>query len=307
MRVLLIVAITIGSIQSGVAAEVFTDAKVLEVNRTSLSEFRAGPAASFIVNVPERVTRSLVEQPESRTLQSFPLAGIDERPVQFRVSSRLGFLDIGIDFELTTKVTVKREIRMTVLSQTQIRYRESDSDPPLPAFTSERVSQEITTAEGASILVGGFLTEREAKQLASMDALKDSPILKSLFSETPLDLVLVLTPRDVRAPAMTAVAAPGVVATPRPAAPRPAGPRPQGRYTVQVATFRNLESASALLARLEKRHQDVFIHESSTGKPMYRVRVGRLEDVQAVKQLEKLLRNEGFDPLVVSQSRGLTP
>jgi len=134
MRILFMVAFMIGHIHSAAAAEVATRARVLEVERSRLKELRGGATTSFIVNVSDGAARSLDAQ--SRTLQSFQLANVDERPVQFRISSRLGSLDVAIDFELTTRISVKREIRITVVSQTEVRRRDSDVEA-VPLFTGE--------------------------------------------------------------------------------------------------------------------------------------------------------------------------
>jgi cell division septation protein DedD len=84
------------------------------------------------------------------------------------------------------------------------------------------------------------------------------------------------------------------VAIPAPASPASA----QAAYTLQVGAFQDRAKAAALIAELEKRHQDVFIEETSAGKPLYRVRVGRLANIEEVKRLQRLLRSEGFTSFV---------
>ena len=269
----------------------------MEVDRVSLRQLQAGVGTRLITNVSESVTRSLVEGPQSRTLQSFQLTTVDLRPVQFRVSSRVGSLDVGMDFELTARVSVKREIHITLTGQMEVRHREDGGDPSPPVFTGQSIREEITTAEGASILVAGFITEREAPQLAKIEAARDSPLLKSLFSDNgqSLELVLVLTPHIVRAGTtadVTLSVAPPAVAPPSVA------PRLDTRYSLQVGAFQNRSNASALFAELTKRHQDVFIQEPSAGQPLYRVCVGRLPSIRGAKQVEKLLRSEGFTAFV---------
>jgi hypothetical protein len=204
-------------------------------------------------------------------------------------------LDLGMDFELSAAVTPKREIKFTINSQTEVRETQNERAALLPVFSSESVRREIVTAEGASVLIGGFLTEREARQLASMETLRDSPIMKFLLNEndSAVELVLVLTPHITVAPSIPAE--PLNVSTPPPAlAPAPA----QAAYTLQVGAFQDRAKAAALIAELEKRHQDVFIQETSAGKPIYRVRVGRLANIEEVKRLQRLLRSEGFTSFV---------
>jgi len=84
-------------------------------------------------------------------------------------------------------------------------------------------------------------------------------------------------------------------------------PTTQDKYTVQVGAFQSEANASAMLADLEKRHQDVFIQKTSSGRPVYRVRVGRIARVQEVRQLEKRLRQEGFNTLVAQLNASFEP
>ena len=83
------------------------------------------------------------------------LSAADARPVQFRVASRVGSMDVGIDFEFTGQVSLKREIHITVTSQTHVIYGENESLIH-PVFAGEPVRQEIITAEGSYILVAGL-------------------------------------------------------------------------------------------------------------------------------------------------------
>jgi Flp pilus assembly secretin CpaC len=289
MRGLLIIAaFIICQVHNAAASEIVAEARIVEVDRISLRQLHPGVATSFIMNVSESAGRSFVEGPQSRTVQNFQLKTVDKGPVQFRISSRVGPMDVGIDFAFTARVSDKREIKVTMTGQTGVRHRQSDTAPLATVFTGELVRDEITTAEGASILFAGFVTERDAGRLGGIEAVTDSPILKSLFGEKrqSVELVLLLTLHIVRPPAPT-----DVTFTP---APTP----PQNAYTVQVGAFQSRANAATLFADLGRRYPDVFIQEPSSGERLYRVRVGRLANVREVKQLEGVLRNEGFTTFV---------
>src|SRR5207237_7032078 len=131
-------------------------ATVLEVDQNSLRDFRAGTARGFVVNVSPTAARSMLDAAQSRTLQSFRLSAAEARPVQFRVASRVGSMDVGIDFEFTARVSGKREIHLTLSSQTHIIYGEDDI-PSHPVFAGEPVHHEIIKAEGARRVVAGMV------------------------------------------------------------------------------------------------------------------------------------------------------
>jgi cell division protein FtsN len=161
-------------------------------------------------------------------------------------------------------------------------------------FTGQSVRHEITTAEGASVAAGGLVSEEDRVQLEKVPALKDSPILKYLFAkgvDNPAEIVVLVSPRVVRAPIV-------------PAGIERISPAPalitQDRYTVQVGAFQSQANALTLLAELGKRYPDAFIQKVSADAAVYRVRVGRLSDLQDVQQLEKQLRSEGLHPLVLA-------
>jgi rare lipoprotein A len=81
-----------------------------------------------------------------------------------------------------------------------------------------------------------------------------------------------------------------------------AGPSPfVGNFTVQVGAFLSAENAERLRERLLPRYQTVFIHQyDSPNGLFYRVRVGRVPNEDAARQLAEQLRaNEDFVPFVV--------
>src|SRR5262249_40364842 len=146
------------------------------------------------------------------------------------------------------------------------------------------------TAEGASVVIAGFVSENETRQLSAMEDLRDIAMVKSLIGadDPPTQIVLILTAGIVRATPATPSAAPAVTSVPS-----------NGRYTVQVGAFQNVANAAALVGELEKRqHRDAFIEEASAGNRVYRVRVGRFADIRDVKALEAQLRKEGFHPFI---------
>src|SRR5262249_20718689 len=179
--------------------EVLTEVKVLEVDRTTLRSLAllssAGPL-NLVVNITQPLAVSIGEAQGSRTLQSFQLTTTGENTAQFRVASRGQTLDAGVNFQLMSKVSIKREISMQISSQVRVLDE-------VPVFTGQNVTQTITTADGASVLLGGFVTGSDSSQLTRIGTLQKSPLLNYVFSTEDVDepeIVLILTPHITRPP-----------------------------------------------------------------------------------------------------------
>jgi cell division septation protein DedD len=102
------------------------------------------------------------------------------------------------------------------------------------------------------------------------------------------------------------VAPPLAMVTPHPAPPlvlKPAAPMPKrnapSAYSVQVGAFKNSAKADALAERLEKDFSDVFVEEIVESTTPYRVRVGRLSNMTAARQLKQRLTQRGINSFVV--------
>ena len=74
-------------------------------------------------------------------------------------------------------------------------------------------------------------------------------------------------------------------------------------YTVQVGAFEKPDAATALVARLKKQYDVVFIEQFARIRTFYRVRVGCVPDREGAGQLAQQLRAEGFQPFIASLSR----
>jgi Flp pilus assembly secretin CpaC len=308
------------------SAEVRTQARVFEVSRSRLKDLgipiRAVSAerleSDFVVNISETSLQALMSSPGSRQLQNIQLTTVGESPAQFRIASRVSAsqptaesqrLDVGFDFRFLTQVSTKREIAMTMISQVKIRNLDIDGAESASPILGEAIRHEIMTAEGASVVAGGFVTDLDTQQLSRIATLRDSPVLKYLFpSETqdPTELLVVLTPHIVRAPEVPISApVPRAVQPPVEATIAPAVKK-NGQFTVQVAAFRSEAKARAYATELNGKYPDVFVDAldaATKGYLPYRVRIGHLPNMTAAKQLETQLRSEGLEPFVAILGR----
>lgn len=118
---------------------------------------------------------------------------------------------------------------------------------------------------------------------------------------------------EVPADPAGAAAVPAAAATPAAApkpAPQPVAAKPPtvkpggGPFTVQVAAFRDRESAERLSLQLEARGYDAYVQRSEVaGKgTWYRVRVGAFKDKEAARALaSKIERQEGRSAYVTTR------
>lgn len=112
-------------------------------------------------------------------------------------------------------------------------------------------------------------------------------------------------PKPAPPPALTPKPAPKPAAAGRPTAaakPAPADPTPaKGHFTVQVAAFRDLESAGQLVATLRGKGYPAYQLRSEPSAPdaWFRVRVGAFENRPAAETMLKKLQAEKYKAVVV--------
>ena len=300
--------------------EVVIEAIVFEVSRTSLRDLVVAASSStdetpgFAVDVSESVVRDLASSPGAKVLQSLELPANTGKVTRIRIGSRVKadsgssatddpvqYIDADIDFELTPTLLLNREISLTTSVQVLIRPEEGTTGASgHPSFGTSAKQHAVRFHEGRTVVMGGFVTDAEARELTNMPMLRESPILRYLFpnegGQSDSEVVVLFTPRIRRTLDTRAVELPPITQTSEPGSPVPnAG----ARYAVQVGAFRDQANASALLSELSARYQDVFIETFQKDQTFYRVRVGRFPFRQAALQLELQLRTDGFEPVIV--------
>lgn len=304
--------------------EVRTEARVFEVNRSRLKELGIPPRAvsaerlesDFIINIPEASLHALIPGAGTKLLQSFQLTTVGETPAEFRIASRVAagqaatespLLDVGFDFRLLIRVSLKREISMTLISQAKIRNLDTAGGESASPISGEAIRHEIATAEGASVAAGGFITGMDTQQLSRIGTLRESPVFRYLFpagNDDQPELIVVLSPHIVHFSD-----APDAARQSNPASiPTIVLPAPKGKdiktvqFTVQVAAFRTEAKAREYAMGLNRKYPDVYVDALETaakGYLPYRVRVGHLPTMNSAKELENQLRRESLEPLVV--------
>ena len=75
-----------------------------------------------------------------------------------------------------------------------------------------------------------------------------------------------------------------------------------GNFTFQVGAFMDRENAEQLKAQLARKYKHVHIAAFDDGQSTYyRVRVGRFTNVDQARQKEKILIEDGYEPIIVAE------
>jgi len=182
-----------------------------------------------------------------------------------------------------------------------------------------RDSGDTNTADAAVGTMPDF--QLPPVQSASPKRLAGSPLRDKFLADTPYEVTI--TPPEnpnaskhskptagagkARSTGGTAGQAPIVPMRPAAAAIRSAVSRGKatprrGRIALQVAAFRNLDSADELKALLARRFDDVYVSKIlSGGTPLYRVRVGNFREASETQPLRKRLQAAGYASFRVTE------
>jgi DedD protein len=137
----------------------------------------------------------------------------------------------------------------------------------------------------------------QAEAMPVDEILPDTPAPEPVAAPVPPPARPAAAPKA--APATTRVTA-AAGAPEGAAAPAPArAARPAGAWTVQVTALRQRTDADAMARRLVGRGYDAYVDATTSGVPMYRVRVGSFTDQREAERMkERLERNEKFNPFI---------
>jgi len=75
----------------------------------------------------------------------------------------------------------------------------------------------------------------------------------------------------------------------------------EGPFTIQVASFKELENAYRLKRILEYSYRNVYIQKRwIRGERFYRVRIGRFYEIERARAVAKKLASEGYEVIIMS-------
>ncbi len=190
--------------------------------------------ADFYLAVPSAIVHFLESDSETKLIAKPQLRGAegqkitlnlgDQIPVPSTVFTPLAtggantnpltsfnYKDVGINVEMTPRVTVEGDIILDLLVENSTRSGDVNiAGQNLPSFGSRKVTTRLRLRDGESNLLAGLLREDERRLLSGLPGLIHVPILNRLFAMngpneiTQTDIVMLLTPRIVRTQEITA-------------------------------------------------------------------------------------------------------
>ncbi len=75
-----------------------------------------------------------------------------------------------------------------------------------------------------------------------------------------------------------------------------------GNFTFQIGAFIDRQNAEKLKAELGENHKNSHIAEFDSGsETFYRVRVGKFSTLEQARAYEKILTDDGYDPIIIAE------
>ena len=126
------------------------------------------------------------------------------------ISTQFQYIDVGVNLDITPKVHGNRDVTLKVKVEiSAVTSRVNVGGLEQPVIGQRKVEEEIRLREGEMNILGGILETQETTSMAGIPGLSQIPILKHFFSSTRTEVsqnevLIVMTPRIVRLPRMTA-------------------------------------------------------------------------------------------------------
>ena len=181
-------------------------------------EFRARLSEALVRSISTLTVRASDNQPASLLVgERFPVVNAIYSPA-FAADIQQGqqpgtlinpvpsftFEDIGIKLQVTPRIHSGQEISLHV--KAQVRSLTGQTFSGLPSFSNRETEQVVRVRNGQATLITGVLSREERSSLVGTPFLAEVPVLGTLFGQrtqetTETDVIMVLTPHILRAPA----------------------------------------------------------------------------------------------------------
>lgn len=204
---------------------------------TSVTLSRLGRLSSndYSVILPGATLNALMTDSRTKILQNPQVRASDGQPAKLRIGERIPiatgsfqpgiggvginplvntqfqYTDVGVILEITPKVHAGREVSMKVLVEiSAVTQRVNLGGIEQPVIGQRRVEEEIRLREGEVNILGGIIETQETRSVAGVPLLGQIPFFRYFFSTEKKDIaesevLIVLTPRIVRMPDITAL------------------------------------------------------------------------------------------------------
>ncbi len=161
------------------------------------------------------------------------------------VNTQFQYQEVGVNIDITPRVHANREVSLKVsIEVSSVTGKTNIGGIEQPIISQRKIEHDVRLREGEVNVLGGLMEESQTKSISGWPGLSKIPFLRYFFSSESVDtaeneVLIVLTPRIIRLPDITAVNLRAVSAgtdanpqvrrvdeMPKPPAPTPQ-PRPQ--------------------------------------------------------------------------------
>lgn len=183
--------------------------------------------SDFYLSVPSAVIRFLEADAQTKLIAKPQLRGSEGQKLQLNLGDKIpvpsttyvplvaggtatspftsfNYTDVGINLEITPRVTLEGDIIMDLMVQSSTRGQDVNiAGQNLPSFGNRQVTTKLRLRDGESNLLAGLLREDERRSLRGFPGAIHVPVLKQLFSanDTAIaqtDIIFLLTPHIIR-------------------------------------------------------------------------------------------------------------
>jgi SPOR domain len=236
--------------------EVLFEARVLSVPYASLGPLGLLPpdsgqgaavnTKSFLIPLAEPEVRSLLDNPQTKSLHNLSLHATSGSRTQFRIDTRIPgnssasiqtYFLLGIGIEATATVQPPRLVSLLAGSAVQIRRGPAPDGGLAPLlFETPLTRHEVRIPDGMTVLIGGFVASSNVPPIPEMASVPGNPVLNYIVPKGPKkeddpEIVVMLTPRLV-----------GTIDSVPPVIPAPAStPTVPARITAEPAPSPSIE------------------------------------------------------------------
>jgi general secretion pathway protein D len=183
--------------------------------------------SDFYFSVPSAVVHFLEADAQTKLIAKPQLRGSEGQKLQLNLGDKIpvpsttyvplvaggtatspftsfNYTDVGINLEITPRVTLEGDIIMDLMVQSSTRGQDVNiAGQNLPSFGNRQVTTKLRLRDGESNLLAGLLREDERRSLKGFPGAIHVPVLKQLFSSNDeainqTDIIFLLTPHVIR-------------------------------------------------------------------------------------------------------------
>jgi general secretion pathway protein D len=192
-------------------------------------------SGDYSVTLPGATVNALLTDSATQIIQNPELRSVDGQAAKLRVGDRVPvatgsfqagttasinplvntqfqYIDVGVNADITPRIHPDHEVSLKLsIEVSSVTGTSTIGGIQQPIISQRKIEHDIRLKEGEASILGGLFEHVDTKSLNGWPGLAHIPLLRYLFSSTNTDhqdneVLIVLTPRIVRLPALTQAA-----------------------------------------------------------------------------------------------------